>query len=315
MRTLSALLLAASLVVTGCSSSSGDGSAAAGGGANAAGASYSQKITAAAGGTFTAAGATVVIPPGALAADTTLTLTVTDKAGQPNADTIAAMVFDFGPNGTTFLKPVSMTLDFTGTPPSGDVAKLAFLQGGAWVPLADSAVAGSKVTATTTHFTPFTIVFTPGGQTGGACGAFAACGGDVVGKWTYSAACVSLPAEANPYAAKCPTATMTWTVDVTGTVEFKADGTFDQAGTMTGSVVADVPKICSGGACPKSDAKTTWVDTGASCKGTWVPTTKSRTSTGTYTTAGSKLTVNPASAPQPSVFDYCVAGNSMGLLA
>lgn len=174
MRILSAVLFTGSLVVFGCSGG-GDTTGKGGNTSTATGTgSYTQKVGAV-GGTFTAPGATVVIPAGALAADTTLTLTVSDKAGQPNADTIAASIFDFGPNGTKFLKPVTMTLDFTGTAPSSDVAKIAYLEAGAWVPLTDSAASGGKVTATTTHFTPFTVVWSSGGQVSGGCTALAAC--------------------------------------------------------------------------------------------------------------------------------------------
>jgi hypothetical protein len=120
---------------------------------------YEQRMRAAAGGTLKAPGVTLEIPPGALAADTTITLTIHDKEGEPDEGNIEAPIFEFGPDGTTFSRPARMTLDFVpAASPKGDAARIAYLKSGAWVSLGDSVVQGQQVTATTTHFTPYTAV-------------------------------------------------------------------------------------------------------------------------------------------------------------
>jgi trimeric autotransporter adhesin len=140
--------------------SSAQDTAAAEGGADTA-ATAATNIKAATGGTVTAAGLTVVIPAGALAADTDITVAISDGASLPAAATLLGKVYDLGPTGTTFLKPVTLTLDFDPAKlVAPKVATVAFLQAGAWVALADSSTSGAKASATTTHFTPFAVVST-----------------------------------------------------------------------------------------------------------------------------------------------------------
>ena len=59
----------------------------------------------------TESGLTLDIPYGALDSSTTITVTTTDQT-QPGATT---PVYEFGPEGTVFAKPVTVTLPFTGT--------------------------------------------------------------------------------------------------------------------------------------------------------------------------------------------------------
>jgi hypothetical protein len=145
---------------------------------------FSRMVNANAGGTVSAPGAVLKVPPGALGMDTTITVNVTGKSGQPMADSIAASIFDFGPNGTTFLLPVELVINYEGSIPVGKNAIIAFLDNGVWMPLADSSVSGTTVVAHTTHFTPYTVLFVGaggaegvGGATGGG-GADGSAGGD-----------------------------------------------------------------------------------------------------------------------------------------
>lgn len=118
-------------------------------------------IKAADGGTITADGLSVKIPPGALMADTDITVAVSDGASLPGAATLVAKVYDLGPTGTMFLKPVSVTIDYDAAKVvSPKVATVAYLGAGAWVALADSATNGTKAAATTMHFTPYGVVIT-----------------------------------------------------------------------------------------------------------------------------------------------------------
>jgi hypothetical protein len=152
---------------TGGSSDSGTADTASGGaggtatGGTGGSATTTMNIKAAEGGTIAAEGLTVKIPAGALMADTDITVAVSDGAGLPAAATLAGKVYDLGPNGTTFLKPVSVTIDFDAAKVvAPKVATVAFLDAGAWVPLAGSFTTGMKASATTTHFTNFGVVIT-----------------------------------------------------------------------------------------------------------------------------------------------------------
>lgn len=140
----------------GASATGGSASPATGGSATA-----TTNIKAADGGTITADGLKLTIPPGALMADTNITVGVSDGAALPGASTLVAKVYELGPTGTMFLKPVALTIDFDTTKlVSPKVATVAFLEGQAWVALAGSFTTGAKATATTTHFTPFSVVST-----------------------------------------------------------------------------------------------------------------------------------------------------------
>lgn len=124
-------------------------------------ATATKNVKAVEGGTITADGLAVRIPPGALMTDTDITVAIADGARLPGAATLVGKVYELGPTGTKFLKPVSITIDFDAVKlVSPKVPAVAFLEAGAWVVLADSATTGTKATATTTHFTPFSVVST-----------------------------------------------------------------------------------------------------------------------------------------------------------
>ncbi len=151
--------------------------------------SVSTRITAAAGGTVKLDQVTLVIPPGALAADTTITIASSAPSSSlPDQASISGMVYDFGPDGTTFTKPVSLTLPVSGAIPQGKSAVCAFLDTtkGAWVELPGSA-SGATVTCQTTHFTKFALRFV---GPGGTCAFGGACGGDLAGTWDITEICL-----------------------------------------------------------------------------------------------------------------------------
>ena len=181
---------------SGAAGSAGQGGGAGGQGGGAGGAqAVSQAIVAADGGTVSAEGISIVIPPGALAVNTTVTITLLDKSAQPTPSLVTSKkVFDVGPNGTTFSKPVAMTLDYDASSvPAGNAPTIAYIDKGGWVPLKDSSVSNGKVSATTTHFTTFGAL---GGGAGGAAGAAGAggAGGAAAGG---AATCGSLGAACN----------------------------------------------------------------------------------------------------------------------
>jgi len=101
----------------------------------------------------------VDIPAGALAKDTEITVAAVDGSKLPDPKLLVGDVYDLGPDGTKFLKPVTLTFDLGGAEFTDDeVPTMAYLEKDAWQWLEDSAVKNGKVVATTTHFTVFGVV-------------------------------------------------------------------------------------------------------------------------------------------------------------
>ena len=112
---------------------------------------------------------TINIPAGALSAPTEIT--VVETTAHPTGN--IGVVYDLGPDGTKFNSPVSLTFDYDPTeiPTGGDENDLviAFAESGNWIPLSSNTVntSNNTVTATTDHFTPFTVFLpTSGGIEG-----------------------------------------------------------------------------------------------------------------------------------------------------
>jgi hypothetical protein len=83
-----------------------------------------------------------------------------------------------------------------------------------------------------------------------AC-AFSACGGDPTGTWNISEACVEGSAFENP---DCEKAAFDASgVEVSGTVTFGKDGSYEATGDITGTVVMSVPTQCVPKGTPCSD--------------------------------------------------------------
>ena len=104
--------------------------------------------------------AAVSIPGGALGGTTAVTVTVKDRALSPNAAQLSSQVFDFGPDGTQFLQPVSIALQASDPPATGLRAVLAFLNAqGSWqvVPNSSYNAVSQTVTGSVTHFTNFAV--------------------------------------------------------------------------------------------------------------------------------------------------------------
>jgi len=217
----------------------------------------SEMITADDGGEIVTQGASINIPAGALSEDTEITVDVILATDVPEAENVASLIYDFGPDGTTFSTPVELTIALNGSVPSGMEAKMAWLdeESDKWMPLADSQIVGDEVTATTTHFTMFAIVIKASGQTEGACTDFAdfdACGGDVEGTWEFFAACADVSPEdlfngEMPFG-ECPDLAVTFNIDLSGSVTFEAGGAYNSSITRSGGVVISVPESCLMGA-------------------------------------------------------------------
>src|SRR5436190_4162406 len=115
------------LAVTGCGGSSGGSKPV----------MVSQLVTAAEGGQVAvgSTGASLDIPANSLGADTTITATAGDPPSTlPNRSTIKGQYFDFGPDGTTFGTPATLTLPAS-APPANMAAVISTFDGTSWTDL------------------------------------------------------------------------------------------------------------------------------------------------------------------------------------
>ncbi len=119
-----------------------------------------QFIVAAAGGQASTSTGTfrVQVPPGALKVDGAITIQQVD----PPAPGALGPVYDVGPTGTLFQRPVTLSFSFAGLSLAGvdpTTLHVATLSGGKWVPVT-SAVdrASSVVTGQITHLSPWTLI-------------------------------------------------------------------------------------------------------------------------------------------------------------
>jgi hypothetical protein len=210
-----------------------------------------KKISADEGGELETGGVALSIPGGALAEDTMITIDPLERDGLPKLDVVASKVFDFGPDGTTFSEPVAITVDFDAArTPKGMTAKMAFLDGDDWHVLDDSTVDGNEVTGETTHFTPYAVIFVAEQSAGDSCddAAFEACGGDLIGSWKFTLGCLTLPdnllSAGDDAFALCNRASVSASIELTGTITFGEDGSYAIDQKVDTTIVKSLPKEC-----------------------------------------------------------------------
>jgi hypothetical protein len=113
-----------------------------------------------AGGTVSGSdGTSVVIPMGALSMSSNITL-ASVNAPAPAGTSLVGPAYDFGPEGTQFAQPVTITLPFdTAKIPSprtaSDIRIYTAPRGSTNYTLATTTLAGNTVSTTTTHFTVY----------------------------------------------------------------------------------------------------------------------------------------------------------------
>jgi hypothetical protein len=138
------------VVVVGCGGDDGEGDGDC--------ADVTSAVIGAAGGTVTVAcgpvtGASLVVPPGALAGDVTITIAAGDAAtGMPAGFSVAGPTVEFGPTGQTFAMPVTVTVPVT------TAATSMFTRTGAsaaWTRIVGATGGTTAVSGPTTHFSPF----------------------------------------------------------------------------------------------------------------------------------------------------------------
>ncbi len=328
MKRIALGLMIAALCAVGCDDSAdsdGAGSRDGGGGGD----PVAETVEASEGGEVTMGGAEVDIPANALGEDTEITIEVLDKDGLPDSDNIASDVYDFGPDGTIFDEPVTLTIEFDASAtPEGMKAVMAWLdtENDEWKPLADSAIAGNTVTATTDHFTPFAVILTAAGQTAGACEDLgdSDCGGDLTGTWEFSLGCLSLPDDflideetgESPFG-ECPDLTFSATLDLTGTVTFEEDGAFAVNTMQDVDIVIAIPNSCIMGlTCSElGDDASPGVDTGDTCELSMGQQSTNEES-GTYEIAGNTfITTDDVDMMPGEPTSYCVRGDTLTVSA
>ena len=277
-------------------------------------------ISAAEGGEVKLGKAALSIPAGALAEDLEVTLDAKKPAASlPDQGSLKGLSYDFGPDGTTFEKPVELTLPLVGTPGDGEQAVISWYDEAAeaWQDL-PATVSGGVITAEVEHFTLFIVRFT--GVASGAfdCG-FTPCSGEgIEGTWSMAGACIDTGKNDNPFGEVpgCQDAVFDVGVDATGEITFE-DGTFTYNWQITGILNVEINSTClaavgQGAACEdwKPGEKVVCVSKGdaCSCEG---PAGDPDTSmgTGTYTVDGSTISFLDEGDTEPDVQEICVKGD------
>jgi hypothetical protein len=270
-------------------------------------------------------GAAISIPGGALEDDTTVTLDVILPNGVPDEDSLGSLIYDFGPDGTTFSEPVELTITMNQTLPEGMDAHMAWLDEDAdqWVPLQGSRVVDNTVVASTTHFTMFAVIVTGSGQTAGSCQDFAdfeACGGDdVEGTWEFALACADISAEdlfgaESPFG-DCPDIVVEIEADIAGMVTFEAGGEYQSSLTRNLAFDISIPLSCipRGATCSdladeQEGSMPEEVD--GNCLISMAEPEETETEMGTYELEGNTLIMSDAADAEPGEpEDYCVQGD------
>jgi hypothetical protein len=147
------------------------------------------------------------------------------------------------------------------------------------------------------------------GQISGSCRSFTACGGNLVGTWWYTSACV---AHVFPeLVAYCPSATVS---GASGTWRGKLIITATQAnesGTITTKGTASIPSSCvsscsSVGSLLGSFYSGTCTAVSGGCNCTLTRTQSGSTDPASYDVSGGHVTVHDSNGQRD--YDYCVTG-------
>lgn len=290
----------------------------------------SAELTAAEGGELELGGASLSIPGGALADDTTVTVeSKKPSASLPDATSLTGLVYDFGPSGTTFEKPVALTLPLAKAPGAGKEAVIAYLDesSGSWEDLATTTDGSGAVSAEIMHFSTYVVRIRNTNvdmNPGEVDCSFTACGGDPTGTWQIATACITGDSSGSPFGDQCAEGTIDIDIMADGTLTV-AGGRYDWNLSVTGNVTFNIPASCvdplSGGAATScndfagDDPDTTCkgsLSSGCAC--TQAGETSTDTSSGTLEVRGNQVigTQDGEQPGEPS--DFCVKGNSLKLM-
>jgi hypothetical protein len=301
------------------------------------GATTTVRVTAAAGGSVAdPSGKTKLdIPPGALAADTDITLAILPRSGAAVVD-----ISEFGPDGLTFLKPVTLTITADATlAPEGKALSVAVNEGADFKAITGSTFANGVATASIMHFSRYTVVLVDGkivvnppATCVDARSTFTACGGDPTGSWTFAEFCVDATVKTSGDGGAgnvCPENSVDIDYNLARDVTFDATTLKIGAGKTTLTAKYNYFLACftrlpdggmSGGATPtcaeiqkreytdKSKAGSCADKTGGYCVCTETGETTAAEEIQTYTVSGTTLTTTKGDGSS-SVSQFCVKGD------
>ena len=262
-----------------------------------------------AGGTVTSPDglATLVIPPGALATETTIT--VSEAAA--TAET-AAKIYDFGPNGLTFAAPAILTITGLSAPASGEQNVVAMDEGDGFGELPGISLDAEAI-GRVDGFSRFTVVVRAGiavaqSECPDVASGFTACGGEESGDYVVTRFCFQdAPLGPDPLRGRCPTATLDVDLPFNGTVSLDGANLNIAWGAIALGGMLRLPKTCTFGL-PCTRLPLACTDTGESCACAISSSVPAGSIDDTYTAAG-----NAMSATTLGSVPYCAG--SGGLVA
>ncbi len=305
------------------------------------GKSFSATIEAVGGGSLStpAAVCTLSVPAMALSADTEITLAVLDKSTGPAGVILASPICDFGPTGTNFAVPATLSLPLPAYVPANRAPALVSLDetDNVWKLVPGATVSSGHIEAPIPHLSRYALRWVIAEDASFFAAStlceglsFSSCGGSVIGTWSTGASCGADASSASWYSpyyqAGCEGAYYAEQETNTGNVTFVGDGTFSTSSLRhQRHLIAEVDENClsalaaaavSGASCDNinaelvsdfsgldaSSGQCTYV--GGLCRCDFSGYTDLPGVSGTWSTLGDNISLNDT-APRP----YCVSGS------
>jgi hypothetical protein len=149
---------------------------------------------------------------------------------------------------------------------------------------------------------------------------FTPCGGNIVGTWSFATTC----GMQNLTSTSCPGESFNLSPNVSATFTFNADGTFSENATVDETGTETIPLSCLGGTvtdCTKLDQSGTFSGltfSVSNCSGTaaegctcTITETGTLSLTGTWTAAGTNLSLASNGGKPGTPIGYCVSGSAL----
>lgn len=137
---------------------------------------------------------------------------------------------------------------------------------------------------------------------------FEACGGDVIGTWSFDDVCVDATGLIADVQEQCPDATVSVGGDASGTITFAEDGSYSTSLELSFSSLTTIPASCIPNATSCEDLNSDDTDCSGdieqscSCSGSSV---ESDSDSGNWSTSGTTLNLGLRQS------EYCVSGETL----